>query len=60
MSDARHCDGPRCNSWQMRKSTLPNDWIDLTWHDCDLNFCTWDCCMKYGAGKPKSDIQEAS
>ena len=63
MSAAIHCDGPDCITWmKMGKAFADNaGFLSVYWGDGldnSFDFCSWDCCIKYGATKPPLEIIE--
>lgn len=52
---AARCDSPDCNSWTYTPRAL--SWLFVLWSDGDadpfadvtLDFCSWDCAMRYGS-----------
>jgi hypothetical protein len=61
MSTAIHCDGPECTSWLKTGRHFEDNagFLTVYWGNLvtdNLDFCSWDCCIKYGATKPPLTI----
>lgn len=53
------CQGPGCDTHQKSSSGAPlQGWLLVTWDADFLDFCSWDCVIKYGATKPAVEQME--
>jgi len=55
------CDGPGCDTWVQSTQPPPRaGWLHVLVDDqpqpVRLDFCGWECAMRYGAGQPIPEV----
>lgn len=55
------CDGPGCDTWVQSSQPPPRGQFlhvlaDEETHTLELDFCGWECAMRYGAGQPIPEV----
>jgi hypothetical protein len=51
-----HCQGPSCETHQKSTAAAPLlGWLLVTWDAEFLDFCSWDCLIKYGATREPNE-----
>lgn len=54
-----HCDGPGCDTWAKKPMALRSEsgFLRVSWSGTRLDFCSWDCVLRFGATQePISEV----
>jgi hypothetical protein len=55
-----HCDGPDCerHARTAAKGRQPMGFLCVTGDGPPHHFCSWDCCLRYAAGREPEEVIE--
>ena len=57
MADATHCDREGCDTWS--RNPKAHGFLAVNWRGdwgTKMDFCSWDCILRYGATKPPMEV----
>jgi hypothetical protein len=58
MSIGIHCDGSECDTWTRQEMAEACGFILAQWDGSGLQFCSWDCVLRFAANMPPLEVRQ--